>query len=159
MYFFACNPSTDSSSWHSVIGYTSGGNRNCKINYTIAEVNYSTRFYRPPYGRTELEFYLLKYNPEDPGQVDIVYACPVFLTQEKTAITKGRIDEIFKIFVGSVKSIRYSYTVDGVTYQREQELPLDFEIKYPDLKTGKTCNVSYLTNNPKRAILNLECLK
>lgn len=148
-------PPVDSNGWYKAFGYTSGGNRNCHINYTIDGMVYSTRFYRPPYGRTDVEFYLLKYNPTDPSQVEIIYSCPIFLKQEITSTTTGNIDKIFKIFVGSIKAVRYSYIVDGIKYQREQELPLDFEIQYPNLKVGRTYNVRYLTSNPKRAIIIL----
>lgn len=150
---FACETRENSNEWPKVIGQTSGGNRNCKINYIVDGKNYSSRFYRPPYGRTEVESYLIKYNPEDPSHSEVVYSCPVFLTQEITSTTAGHIEKIFNIYIGSIKAVRYSYIVDGVTYQREQELPLDFETKYPNLKAGETFTVRYLSTNPKRAIL------
>jgi len=50
-------------------------------------------------------------------------------------------------------SALFSYAMQGVEYKREQTLPVDFEIRYPDLKEGKNFEVLVWTMQVQRAIL------
>jgi hypothetical protein len=138
-------------------GYVEGVTGNKDIHYNVGNQFYRTRFNRSHYGEIEKEMYLLKYDTLNPNKVEICYTKPIFLADEKTDLCSGEILKIYnyKWPFGKAYAVRYTYSLAGVLFEREQDIPIDFA-KYPKLKEGKKILVEYWIDNPQRAILRYE---
>jgi hypothetical protein len=145
--------------WRDTIGWVTGVASNRFIHYSVRGKYYKARFYRSIYGdASEDEKYKLSFNTKDPSEIEICYSCPVFLAEEHVIST-----------VGSLKKIRnarwpfdkeytalFRYTIQGVEFEREQILPDDFELLYPDLQEGRIYEVVVWTKQVQRAILQAD---
>ena len=117
---------------------------------------YGSSFATQVYG----EKFLLYYDNDDTTEIDIHYDKPVF-TKGETKDTKFSTAKIVsKNFgiIGKMTSqytsfINFSYTVNGINYERIQYVPIDFEEKYPNLEIGQEYQIRYLVENPQRSII------
>lgn len=101
----------------------------------------------------------LKYNPNNPNEVDVHSWEPVFLKEEHVINSVANVDKIlhFKWWgKGPKYAVRFSYLNEqGQSFTREQDLPLNFEELYPNLKEDKKYHVSYWDYNNQRGIIDL----
>lgn len=115
------------------------------------------------------EKYIIKVNPADPNRYIPIIWKPVF-QDEATQVTRGDVSSIKrstfdasailfsrrKRLVSSDYEIYFDYIVDGVTYERSQYLPPDFDPGKSNIKFGDRFAVRYLVEDPRRAILELD---
>ncbi|MCW3070763.1 MAG: hypothetical protein JWO44_653 [Bacteroidetes bacterium] len=113
------------------------------------------------------EKFVVKYDPKiyDNDHSYLVLYQPVFLENEKTIATKGKIIKLHGIdrMRDRTIGIRFQYTISSLnqtgdttlTYTKYQYLPakLNIDSIKADIKTNKEFNVLYSVENPKRAIL------
>lgn len=161
IFFFLNSCSDDEVKLHSgykeTYGSVEGVTGNKDIHYKVGAQFYTTRFNRSHYGEIQNELYLLKYDTLNPKKVEICYTKPVFLANEKTDFCPGNVLKIYnyKWPFGKAYAVRYAYTLAGVSFEREQDIPIDYA-KFKQLREGNTVSVEYWMANPQRAILRYE---
>jgi hypothetical protein len=154
----SCNALKDSKKqWKEIIGFIEGNPRNSYIHYIVSgkEYKYSCA---TMYGSiNEGEKCFLRYNINNPNEVEIMYWKPIFLSDEYTTKANGQIDKIYWFHWNSPKyAIRYTYIIDGVSVTREQVLPPNYKEQYPLLKEGQWYEVECWVENAQRAIIHLD---
>ena len=117
------------SNYKETFGYVKGVTGNKYIYYKVGENFFKVRFDRSYYGEIDEERYMLKYDTLNNTNVKIFYTNPVFLDFEKTGFCNGKVIKTFnyKWPFGKAYCVRYEYILGGVVFQREQEIPIDFE--------------------------------
>ncbi len=158
-FFCSCSDEVvkNISNYKETFGYVKGVTGNKYIYYKVGENFLKARFDRSYYGEIEEEKYMVKYDTLNNTNVEICYFSPVFLEFEKTGYCKGKVIKTFnyKWPFGKAYCVRYEYILGGVIFEREQEIPNNFE-KYPKLEKEQIVPVEYWIDNPQRAILRYE---
>ena len=77
----------------------------------------------------------------------------MFIPGETTAMVEGTIISIHSFHKHYVL---FSYSFNNHEYRRTQVIPKKFKEKYPDLKAGLNYQVELLTEDPRRAVINLD---
>ncbi|WP_375563108.1 hypothetical protein ACE193_11435 [Bernardetia sp. OM2101] len=109
--------------------------------------DYGLCFYSQVYG----DKFLLYYDEENPSEPDIHYDKPVFTKDEVLKFSVGTISITF--LYKYIRFIHFTYSINGIEYDRIQYLSDDFEEKYPNLETGQEYQIRYLVENPQRSII------
>lgn len=97
--------------------------------------------------------FIVMYDCEKPKESKVVLDKPIFLENEKTINSKGKITRV-KIY--SKKAVYFEYVANGELYTRIQCLPNDFKVQYPALSEEKEYQIVYWADNPQRAIIYLD---
>lgn len=158
--FLSCNGSKTvvaNENWITTWGTLSGVTHNRKIRYEVNGQYYSQRFYKSYYGMVPKgEKYELKYNPNNPLEIEICYSCPIFLEDENTKIIVGEVKQVEWVGGKIYKHLfLYSYTIGGVKKVKEQGLPINFREIYPELEEGQRYYVEFWLDDPDRAVMHL----
>lgn len=156
--FSSCTAQNKASiEWIETIGFIEGNTSNCYINYEVAGKAYKVR-YASKYGSFyEGEKSYLRYNRNDPNDVQILYWKPTFLREEQTILACGHIKKVYWFHWKEPKhALTYTYTIEGVSITRVQVLPPNYKELYPDLKEGQSYEVECWAENPQRAVIHLE---
>lgn len=94
--------------------------------------------------------YKVKYYPENPNIIEVLYEEPVFLENEKTAFTTGVIKNANLLSSGSIV---VSYIVNKKTYIIYYNVK---KILKKRLKDGMKFKVEYWVKKPKRCIIHFK---
>lgn len=97
--------------------------------------------------------FIIRYDNKRPKKSKVLLERPIFLNNEKTITTNGKITRIKKY---SKKAVYFEYIANGKLYTRIQCLPNDYKNLYPSLVEGKEYQIDYWVDNPQRAIIYLD---
>ena len=164
--FFAATPNIPPSRFCTTVGAIIGrdfsvkGKPYIKYEYYVGNKKYQGLSVEYLSWAPNGEKYLLIYDslyPEDQKNVHLITDYPVFLPEEVTNYTVGKITDILITKRKHLVTFDYEYTLLGKTYQRIQFLegsnPL---INYPQLSNGAEFLVEYWVENPQRAIIYID---
>ena len=143
--------------WKETIGKLDPSGSISFIYYSVNENLYKSRFFSRNYGAVMDEKYTMRYNIENPKEIEIDYWNPVFEKGEYTCFLFGKIKKIAWInFTEPKHIIRYVYEYCGHEIEKEQCLPPDYLKIYPNLEKGQYFQVECWDKNPCRAIIHLD---
>lgn len=131
-----------------VIAITSGFE--LVLNYEVKGQTYKT--YRSANkGDVIGDIYQIKYELQKPDKCEVINeSIMLYKPNQKVGLghTKGVVETV--IFIGE-KWLMFNYKVKGVTYTRTQY----FDENTYDPNSGERYEVTYIKENPQRAVLNL----
>lgn len=103
--------------------------------------------------------YTMRYNVDDPNEIEVDYWNPVFVPGEKTSHVVARIDKIqTKNFWREANSVTFSYHVNNALLQKYVYLPPDYLQKYPTLKVGQLYDAECWDEDVNRVVVHLNTL-
>jgi hypothetical protein len=147
----------DDVKWRSTIGTIEPRGNITWIHYKVNDVAHTARFYYQKYGQVHGEKFAMKYNVQDPAQIEIEYWNPVFEKSEKTYSFNGAVKRIRKkSLFQKMPCIDFTYEVNGSKIVKEQTLPVDYEKIYPSLDKTKKYVVQVCGEDTRRSIIHLE---
>ncbi len=151
------NKTRDNIRWKETIGILETAGRMDWIHYEANDVQFISRFYLRNYGEVNGEKYVIRYNIDNPQDVEIEYWNPVFEKDEKTIILKGKIIKVGYVnFFSSKAFVNFDVYVNGRTFNRTQTLPKNVKKIYPNLKKGQYYKVECEEGNLRRCIIHLD---
>ena len=143
--------------WKETIGIkVVDGNLNW-IHYNVNGIQYKNRFDIRSYGEISGEKYTMRYNINNPKEIEIDYWNPIFEKNETTYFCVSKNIKIHWINFWEPKYIViYYYEANGYTHKKTQSLPPNYKKNYPNLKEGQIYEIETLSENPQRAIIHLD---
>jgi hypothetical protein len=99
------------------------------------------------------EKFVVEYEKNEPKINKARIDKPVFLTNEKTSITVGIVENYNPNYF---REISFIYFVNGNKYKQSYEPIKNSKLKYPNLREGNKYKVKYWNENPKRSIILLD---
>lgn len=152
--------------WIQTVGtvtkYALGKNGKGYIEYQIGEDRRKELNYLNRYSRVVGEKYVIMVNPKDHSQYVTKTWEPIFLSNEATSVCFGIITRTYRFNWADPDSFRtnhgieFSYTVNGIEYERDQYLPPEYTGVYKRLNKGDTFRVEYLIENPQRSVMDIK---
>ncbi len=147
----------ESKEWVETIGFIKGSPSNYYIYNKVNEIEYRKRYGYLVGMLYEDEKCKIRYDLNDPNQIEILYWHPCFLPNEPTFVTNAEIKLIQKAnILSKLNNINFQYTFGDIQFERNQILPPNYKELYPDLKEGQTYEVECWVENPQRAIIHLD---
>ena len=159
LVFCSCNGRKKNVVWKETIGTIC--DRGLKASWVCYEVDgksYS-EMVDGWYSNTVIgEKYVMRYNVNDPKDIEIDSWHPVFEENERSFYATGRILEIqhhHNIFLTD-DAVIYVFEVHGKRIEKWIELPENYKQLYPSLQEDQLYNVQVWNKNIHRAVLRLD---
>lgn len=129
-----------------------GSGRNSVFEYNVDGKTYDFWGY---YNNTLIigDKFIIECDDKKPEKSKIYIDKPLFLGNEKTIKTTGKITRVKNY---SKKAVYFEYVANGGLYTRIQCLPDNYKKLYSDITEGGEYLVEYWSKNPQRAIIYLD---
>ena len=103
------------------------------------------------------EKYTMRYDIDDPEEIEVDYWNPVFVEGEKTSSVPAKITAIHKkSFWNPIPFVVFSFLVGNAVFEKYVDLPANYQIKYPDLHVGQLYFAECWDENVHRVVLHLD---
>jgi len=129
------------------------------VEHVVKGQKFSGLMSATPYGLVLWEKYRILYDPEDPDHSKVLIDQPFFSREENTIYGEAIVEDLTtKFVVQPVVTFKYEVNNQGTKqiFERSQYLIESFQKEFPHLKIGAKYQVRYWSENPERAIIDLQ---
>lgn len=127
------------------------------IQYVVDEIEYETTIGSFADKANVIgEKYKVKYDSQNPEKRVVLTESPVFLDDELTRTTKGKITKFSLTSHKGRTGFIFKYKISNKDFIKAQTIQSNYKEQYPDLKEGNSYEVEYWEQNPERAIIYLD---
>jgi hypothetical protein len=157
--FCSSNKQKQSIIWKETIGTIdpTNGYKNAKLYYKVNDHLFEGSFPHSLENQFRGEKYTMRYNVNNPNEIEIDYWNQVFEQGEKTLTFIAKVEKIHtKNFLKPWPFIVFTYSVRGKQIENCIYLPPDFMKSYPNLKVGQYYEVQCWDENVWRAVLHFD---
>jgi hypothetical protein len=133
-------------------GYSQG-----TINYEVNGETYTGVFTPRNDRAVKGEKYTMRYNVDNPKEIEVDYWHPVFLEGEKRYPFKATVKKIHKkSFWDPTPFVVYTFDIKEIHVERYVYLPPNYKQLYPNLTEGEHYEVECWAENADRIVLHLD---
>ena len=144
--------------WKETIGTLPyhGNNSEGTVEYYVNGIKYSQFFeHRNDEARKD-DKYTMRYNVDDPSEIEVDYWNPVFIEAEKTLHVVAKIDKLQKkTFWNEAPFVVFSYHINNTLLQKYVYLPPNYKVIYPNLSVGQYYQAECWEEDVNRVVLHL----
>jgi hypothetical protein len=133
------------------------GHSHGTIHYQVNGSMYSGTFMLRDADAVNDEKYIMRYNANNPEEIEIDYWHPVFIEGEQTYPFKAIIVKVHKkSILDPTPFVVFAFEVKGIHLKKSVYLPLNYEQLYPNLQAGQHYEVECWAKDANRVVLHLD---